>query len=688
MRLLRILGLAVLAALSGAPVTALNYPQTEPFVGLYAFPEAEGVTWEIASRFSAFNGFDAPDEVFSAYRFLPGESARDWHARLWNRGGFASPYAAPLSLIWPFAASEFTYDDPARAPLPWDAVTQLHRPPALEYLRNEDNPDYRILVRLSHTTDRPCEWQPEDGRRIPSIRCSDPVLADIPITGGQVRLRYRGALAGTTVAIKPRHEVIVAMGDSYGSGEGNPDLPAVWRDDYEPPPGETTWLGYGDRSVLASRARWLDERCHRSFFNYQTLTALAYSSADPHRVVTYLQYSCTGAEVFDGILLPQLAPGRVSELSTELNRFSQLNAAVLELCRAGNLTYESVKAEVLAGTDVTRFYRRGEIGASELKLGDAFDLATRAARAASGDLVNPRGGFLNCPPEALRKPDLVLLSIGGNDIGFGNLIRYFLVPIGKTFTQSLLPEFCPAPAYRYTDSPAAARHCRNADRDLGFDSGDLVGLNGSSGLRARFALLTRALREALQVLPEQMVLPIYPDPLRTGSAPDENEPDSSFCGPVPDRDVAGAAWEYDPLSPFNALKSADPTGSISRWPFNLSRDEAALALGQIEDMRTALRRAGEATGITVVCATRDAFLGHGWWLGPKLNLPSHGSVFARWKPAEWEPYVFRRADRAVRTGNDSFLTQASGERDIHGIFHPNLIGHTLMADRVLNRLEE
>ncbi len=77
---------------------------------------------------------------------------------------------------------------------------------------------------------------------------------------------------------------IVSIGDSYGSGQGNPDIPQVVA------PGI---LGIGWQ--LEEPAYWQDERCHRSANSASSLAALELENSDPHSTVTYINFACTGA---------------------------------------------------------------------------------------------------------------------------------------------------------------------------------------------------------------------------------------------------------------------------------------------------------------------------------------------------------------------------------------------------------
>lgn len=90
--------------------------------------------------------------------------------------------------------------------------------------------------------------------------------------------------------------LVVGLGDSYASGEGNPDLPATFikgRTDVD--------FLYGlrvrrnpqkDKNAPAS---WLDLGCHRSMYSYQFKTALQMALNNPKEAITFVSYACSGA---------------------------------------------------------------------------------------------------------------------------------------------------------------------------------------------------------------------------------------------------------------------------------------------------------------------------------------------------------------------------------------------------------
>jgi hypothetical protein len=72
--------------------------------------------------------------------------------------------------------------------------------------------------------------------------------------------------------------LIVSIGDSVGSGEGNPDVPG------------------------GAAASWENTQCHRSSFAGSARAALAIEMADPKTSVTFIHLACSGATIDVGLL--------------------------------------------------------------------------------------------------------------------------------------------------------------------------------------------------------------------------------------------------------------------------------------------------------------------------------------------------------------------------------------------------
>jgi hypothetical protein len=114
--------------------------------------------------------------------------------------------------------------------------------------------------------------------------------------------------------------LVVSIGDSVASGEGNPDLPGG----------------------LLRRAKWKSPRCHRSAKAGPALAALELEAADPRTSATFVHLACSGAEIVDGLLegyrgidagrnvKPRLLPPQVAELE-RIDRLREVDAVLLSI---------------------------------------------------------------------------------------------------------------------------------------------------------------------------------------------------------------------------------------------------------------------------------------------------------------------------------------------------------------------
>src|SRR5947209_4267093 len=257
--------------------------------------------------------------------------------------------------------------------------------------------DHAITVRLTGAAPvgAICAWSFDDGDgpQQSTFDCAEPVnlrarygrptVATVDVSSGSE------APQRISEAIKVRDVFIAGLGDSIASGEGNPDRPIALSDDgfcfryylgsasaqyYRP-----SRAGYkGGRACEApdllqvwqrQSALWLNSACHRSLYSYQTRTALALAVQYPHVAVTYLPLACTGATIAEGLLGTQRAR---------------------ECLPAKN-------AASCAGT----------VSAQLAELREAVAAAKRRQPA--------------------RTLDLVLLSIGANDIDFPGLVADVIV---------------------------------------------------------------------------------------------------------------------------------------------------------------------------------------------------------------------------------------------------------------------
>ncbi|MBL8790234.1 MAG: hypothetical protein JNM45_07020 [Rhizobiales bacterium] len=219
-----------------------------------------------------------------------------------------------------------------------------------------------------------CDWRVNDSAP-ETAPCDEPVSLDIPWpTGATVSVAVQGE-QGISTDLQVKDLLIAGLGDSFASGEGNPDVPVAFSEE-----GRFRNL-YPRRAVNdnSGSARWMDETCHRSLYGHQLRAALQIAIENPHSAVTFLGYSCSGASVDEGIIGPQ-----------------------------EHVEYESRNGQVTAVTGSTK------------------DTQMRwLLRELCLSRPEQENDFWVCPGNQYRrKVDLLFLSVGGNDIGFSSLVAW------------------------------------------------------------------------------------------------------------------------------------------------------------------------------------------------------------------------------------------------------------------------
>jgi hypothetical protein len=184
-----------------------------------------------------------------------------------------------------------------------------------------------------------CVWTFEDGSSEPrrsEAPCDEEMRLRIihgrPTTAAVDIVLPDGTAQRVVSEIQVRDLLIAGLGDSIAAGEGNPDRPVRLSDEgfcfrrflgletseyYRP--GRA---GYnGNRSCVAEgsdphadawarqSARWQSGPCHRSLYGYQMRAALALAIENPRIAVTFIPLACSGATISSGFLGSQ----RISE---------------------------------------------------------------------------------------------------------------------------------------------------------------------------------------------------------------------------------------------------------------------------------------------------------------------------------------------------------------------------------------
>lgn len=253
------------------------------------------------------------------------------------------------------------------------------------YLNPSGHPIELWLTAIGATpipADKRCEWH-IGGELVATVPCGERV------SGAAVTLPYPGGadISVNVVGEQPIavaaavHDFLIAgLGDSYASGEGNPDQPVAFSD------SRRFHNLYPLRTPdnVAGSAQWTDELCHRSLYGQQFRAALQIAVENRHSAVTFLDYSCSGAAVDDGILGPQ----------SYVERRSDTDVVAKPLARP------------LSGGS---------------KDGELY----RLLRTICMKKPEQKDGNWRCPDGAYRRRlDFVFLSIGGNDIGFSSEVAW------------------------------------------------------------------------------------------------------------------------------------------------------------------------------------------------------------------------------------------------------------------------
>jgi lysophospholipase L1-like esterase len=503
--------------------------------------------------------------------------------------------------------------------------------------------DHPVTVRLTGQVPvgATCAWSFDDGEapQQSTFDCAEPV---------NLRARYgRPTVATVEVSSGPeapqrvateimvRDLFIAGLGDSIASGEGNPDRQIALSDEgfcfrsylgmasaqyYRP-----SRAGYkGGRACEApdalqvwqrQSALWFNSPCHRSLYSYQTRTALALAVQYPHIAVTYLPLACTGATIPDGLLGTQRA-------------------------RECPPTKSAATC-------------KGTVSAQLAELRDAVTAAMRRQ------------------PD--RKLDLILLTIGANDINFSGLVADVIV---DTPTERVL--------FRRTGVIGSVDDSRAAQaRDLPQSFGKL--------------------REALKPLVGDMshvVYVSYANPTLVDGAP-----------------CRGGRAGFDIHPSFNAQpqRLANVSGYVQN---EFLPQLKALALCQ----SGVLCRDPGADRMTFVDAHQAAFADHGFCaraendpefdrecfsakgesFDPDVVTAANQPMLCGRSAGEYRAYLPRA--RWIRDANDSYfaamtypegLPSSSQPADIHdatwgvlsavygGAVHPTAEGHAAMADAAL-----
>jgi hypothetical protein len=512
--------------------------------------------------------------------------------------------------------------------------------------------DHRVTVVLAGNlpANEGCLWSFDDADGSPrqvSSPCSDEVKG---------RLRYGratrvsvdialpdGSVQRITSEIRVRDVLIAGMGDSIAAGEGNPDRAIRLSDEgfcfkrfsggeyYRP--GRAGFTGsractalpgedFGRSDWVQQNARWMSAACHRSLYSYQLRTALALAVENPHIAVTFLPLGCTGATINVGFLNNQ----RASECPSPGTALSCSGTA---------------RAQIAELSDVMASIRRQR-------------------------------------PE--RTLDLVLLTIGANDILFSPLIANVIVQPGDE--RDLLI------AGGIMASPTDAQ--RVLDREL----------------PGNFVKLRAALRPLIGGDFSRVVYVTYGNPaLAAPGIPCPGGRDGFDVHPA----FAADGERLREVVNFVSRRFLPAIKALARCDSGRGcRDPARERMTFVDAHQVAFASHG-------VCARAEddppfdrlCFSGKGETFEPSLTKAVDDPMTCGYAASQFRPYAPRA--RWVRTANDSYFTAMTYPEalpallqpsDIHdamwaiyaavygGAIHPTAEGHAVMAEAALPAVRE
>lgn len=607
---------------------------------------AATIEWSLVDPFRLFSDVDEPSRV-RVERLLAILAAR--------KAAGASLSASHDVLIETLAG-------PGAAPLRtshWDPVSRTY---SAQYLYPRA---YTVRARLiGSSPDATCYWRVGGGEQV-EAPCSEAAQLTVQAVAAEGRWGARELLevsesggASHKLNLRIDDRLLVAIGDSFISGEGNPDVPAdlsklAPSERFSTPDWPRALKAKFDRLTVAE---WWDEPCHRSLLSWPIAAGLQQAAENPHEAVTLVHLGCSGATTLKGVVGRQTElPGCPKDLDEP--RFCPEDAK------------------------------------------EAFSQLEQLKRLIESD-------------KNRRPVDRMFVSVGGIDIGFRGLIAYALLPAKGYVLGPVVPTLLPLVSpqeivcpYRAEPAPRGLM-CRGKPRTE----------DRLQQLPQALSQMSKAFDD-LGVSRDVVVHATYPNVMSAGAGklchhapPDLNT--IAFTGDSLYEAIDFIRQKPHLIGPhgFEAVQSLVPGFArwLSRWEFRFDYSDRSSCNPEAPDVRdsvicrlnwvsTSLNRqlawAARRHGWTLLDGHETAFEGHGWCLADEklpLALPVAQPSRMGWvwrednTPADFRPYDAAAA-RWIRTANDSLLVQYGGNgRIIQGTIHPTFRGHLEYAQAALH----
>ena len=691
-------------------------------IGGISASRASDLLWEVENPYRFFKrtaSFEAQEKAFDAVRGAPGEPLPGdimWRLERRLNDPDCKDRSTPSSCLrtagahfqqsrlgWAAQTVNFTCYDRNARPRRYDTTC------ARQYswgTAKEDYilPDAHTVVmqiapeRLAAAGSGNCVWSWQ-GRRpgSPTETATQPCVAklvikrvpfslDRTLSGVSVKVRLPDGteLADPDVIVEDL--LVVALGDSFASGESNPDRPVTFSatremlydpvnlarnnslasrgatqaeqnyktasaDEFNPKSLPKRLMADEEKGLIydptsreflaafeAARARWLSADCHRSQYGYPFRVSMGLALEDRHRAVTFVSLACSGADIVEGLFAPSDARDELAGPKAEKRVPAQFDQLSELICRSSAQRTQSVAYRL-------PIYREGTTAISEQAITERW-----------------------CAPAARKRPiDIVLLSIGGNDVGFGPLVAY-----GITASASDI-------------APVAAL----IGHQLRFDP---------SVSQAYLRVLDRRMQEVKQALHDGFGV----DPsrvLQNAYEPIQFDETGNVCGAQPTIGLdVYPKFKYD----------RQRTQQVSTFVASLLQRQECIADARAPGCPAGLATGG-GTGFHFITDHMAEFSHRGVCArDPKVLLDQVDMAMPRVSNAtgDFVPYSpvgalpYAHHWRLVRDPNDAFLAANTHREDISpfdelqppyaalisGAFHPTAEGHAIVADHVLRHV--
>lgn len=527
---------------------------------------------------------------------------------------------------------------------------------------------HRIILQYRGATGI-CTWFVAS-KKIGAMDCSERIKASIPYPqGAEVSVAQSGNKLATTV-IKVRDIMVVGMGDSFSSGEGNPDVAVRFNDNrvlhyafddwnlrgY--PPRRGAWKRTNDNGFQREAARWVHTPCHRSLYSQHVRLALHLALSDPagQTSVTYVGVACTGAEIVQGLFRPWKGNEDPRDKREDV-RLAQISGVSQALCAGERVTLTSENSAFQL-----HYFPEGQ-------------------RKIKRRVVEEKVWV--CSKDKARSIDILLLSIGGNDVGFGRLVSSAAIASDKILETMAAAArkklkinvkeaaaFAQALPHNYDQVNRALRDVLHIDRTkrvvltayplMSFDENGNTCKDGTRGMDVtRMYRLQSEKAVAAENFVSGQLLPV----MKAAAA------------------KHGWIWVDQHREKFRnhgicavGGRSDDVVANLSNFPRRRNKEQTSLAFLPKRSLRNASKP-----------------------INAGFRATAANVKWVPYKPSLFRPYLPRQ--RWFRTPNDAFLAvnlhkSGGGSATLNvtqfsaysGAFHPTAQGHAVIADAVFQGL--